>query len=229
LIAKKILQTSKDRQPKHVTRQLKNLCGTDWKYSHYTDAEVADYFQNNALDEFPLILKRFNQMPTGAHKADLFRYYYLFIEGGVFIDSDAMPLVPLDEISVGCDFFSVSSHHAADMIFQGFIGAKPGSQIIYEALMDAYTMDPEDLRNDYFRICRNLHAIIEAHKTEAKGRIRIFREDRFHKGAAKIMDDSNKIILLHYHDRTFPPRFPLVNMVRGAISAAVRTITHPRL
>ena len=43
------------------------------------DNEIIEFFKNNKLDEFPNIIEKFYSMPTGAHKADLFRYYFLYI------------------------------------------------------------------------------------------------------------------------------------------------------
>ena len=48
-------------------------------------------------------------MERGAHRADLFRYYYLYMEGGVFIDSDAMLMKDLNEIVADYEFFTVDS------------------------------------------------------------------------------------------------------------------------
>ena len=42
-------------------------------------------------------------MPIGAHKADLFRYYYLYINGGVYIDSDLMITTNIENIILNYD------------------------------------------------------------------------------------------------------------------------------
>ena len=40
--------------------------------------DIIEYFKTNPLDEFPLITDVFHKLKTGAHKADLFRYYFLY-------------------------------------------------------------------------------------------------------------------------------------------------------
>ena len=41
---------------------------------------------------------KYNSIKLGTHRADLFRYYYLYINGGIFIDSDAMIETDIENI-----------------------------------------------------------------------------------------------------------------------------------
>ena len=105
-IPRGLFQTSLQPQPEYVLKMLENRA-PNWNYKHFTDEEIVQYFIEHPESEFPFIVNRFHQMRFGAHKADLFRYYFLYQNGGVFLDSDAMIEQPLDKIVLEYDIFSV--------------------------------------------------------------------------------------------------------------------------
>lgn len=157
-IPKIILQSSKTTVPSYVIDVLTTKC-SGWQYIHFTDEDVIEYFKENPLDEFPLIAEQFNKFKKGAHKSDLFRYYYLYINGGFHIDSDAKIQANIDSIIKTYDFVSVYSS-IEGTLFQGIIGSTPKHPIIYEALKHAYSTDVNVLDNDYFLFCREIYDII---------------------------------------------------------------------
>jgi mannosyltransferase OCH1-like enzyme len=160
-IPKIIFQTSKERPPSYVVNMIKHMC-PKWIYIHFIDVDIIRFFKNNYLDQFPNIIDKFNSIKNGAHKADLFRYYYIYIKGGVFLDSDAMIQKNINNIVNNYDFFSVESIHYCPLcIFQGFIGAAPNNKIIYEALCHIYNVNIDILNNDYLLICRTLFNILK--------------------------------------------------------------------
>jgi mannosyltransferase OCH1-like enzyme len=158
-----LFQTSKDPPLKYVVDQLKEKA-TGWTYMHFTDKDILQFFKDHPLKEFPNIATVFHSFEKGEHKADLFRYYFLYVKGGVFVDSDAMIQVDLDSIVCDYEFFSVHSKYInPTSIFQGFIGCTPKNKIIYEALKDIYTIKPEELKN-YFVIVKHLYTIFQQYK-----------------------------------------------------------------
>jgi len=202
-IPKIIFQTSKERPKNYLIYMIKNLC-KDWTYIHFTDEDIIRFFKNNFLEEFPNIIQKFNSIKNGAHKADLFRYYFIYIKGGVFLDSDAMLQKNIDEIVNDYDFFSVeSTHYCPSCIFQGFIGAKPGNKIIYEALCHAYNVNIHELNNDYLLICRTLFNIL---KKKWNYKIKIYKEIYGSDEVAITIDDkNNSLILAHYQVKKIVP------------------------
>ena len=78
-------------------------------------------------------------MPTGAHKADLFRYYYLYIYGGVFIDSDLM--ITTNIVNIIKDYNLITVQGGGDGIFQGLLASTPKNKIMYDCLLDAYNIN----------------------------------------------------------------------------------------
>jgi mannosyltransferase OCH1-like enzyme len=97
VIPNTIFQTSIEKPEKCLVDKIIKKC-PDWTYKHFNDEEIISFFNENYIEEFKDIVKKFNNMPTGAHKADLFRYYYLYLNGGVFIDSDAMIEVNIEDV-----------------------------------------------------------------------------------------------------------------------------------
>ena len=68
----------------------------------------------------------------------------------------------INEIVNDFDFFSVeSTHYCPSCIFQGFLGANPKNQIIYEALCHAYNVNINTLNKDYLLICKTLFNILK--------------------------------------------------------------------
>jgi hypothetical protein len=157
-IPKTILQSSKNIVPAYVINFISTKCD-GWEYIHFTDEDIIAYFKEHPLDEFPLITEQFNKIKLGAHKSDLFRYYYLYINGGFHIDSDAKIQANIDTIVKSYDFVSVYSAHEGTL-FQGILGSTPKHPIIYEALKHAYNVDIEVLNKDYFLFCQEMYDII---------------------------------------------------------------------
>jgi len=86
-IPKVIIQTSKLRPPKYIIELIKSK-SEGWEYKHFTDEDIIEFMDNNPIEEFPKCPEIFHSFKMGQHKADFFRYYYLYIKGGVYVDSD---------------------------------------------------------------------------------------------------------------------------------------------
>ena len=200
-IPKVIFQTSITKQPQYVIDMIKSR-SPGWEYRHYTDAEIIQYFIMNPLEEFPFIINQFHRL-KGAFKADLFRYYFIYNEGGVFIDSDAMIEDDIENIVKDYEFFTVKSY-IPNTVFQGFLGAVPKNRIIYEALKDAYQVNMEQLYQYYHLLCANMYKIIYADNFEFP--YTLYTEGNGDSGVAATTNEEGKVILLH-HWRT--KRIPL--------------------
>jgi mannosyltransferase OCH1-like enzyme len=198
-IPKIILQTNYKVPESHVIEKITNYFPS-WTYYFFNDIDSIKYFIENPLEEFPDIVKKFVYMPTGAHRADLFRYYFLYLNGGIFMDSDAMVTMNIEQIiHPETDFFTVNSSAIPNSIFQGFIGAYPKNPIIYEALKQAYNTIPEELVKDYHLYCKQLYEILnEEFKKSEFQKIQIFYERTTNKGLTYDIHNSEKIIMVHY-------------------------------
>lgn len=80
------------------------------------------------FDDFPQkedLRKAWNLLKPGAYKADLWRYCQLYQHGGVYVDSFAMPHVPIDQMFAGlrgCTFISSREKYG---IHNGFMACTP--------------------------------------------------------------------------------------------------------
>lgn len=187
-----LLQTSPKKPPEYVLKMLEVFC-KNWSYHHYTDQEIVQYFIEHPEPEFPFIVNKFHEMRFGAHKADLFRYYFLYQNGGVFLDSDAMIECPLESIVQNYELFSVKSY-IENTIFQGFIGCIPRHPVLYAALKDAYLINVEELTNSYHLLTENMHRFFLENDSDKK----LYKELESTHDKAITVNDHGTPILTHY-------------------------------
>jgi hypothetical protein len=203
-IPKIIFQTHHSDIPDYVKEKIKEK-SPEWNYQFFKDNDIIHFFQSHPLPEFPDIIHKFYSMKRGEHKSDLFRYYFLYIHGGVFLDSDAMIEKNINNLVLSYDFFTVIGIDES-MYFNGFIGSVPRNKIIYQALQDAYYINQNDLMKDYFLLIRNLKRIVDNNKSYFN--IKLYKEKGNWTGVMPTVDESNhdEIILRHYYDSKIIPR-----------------------
>lgn len=201
-IPKIVMQTSVTKQPEYVINIIKSKC-PGWDYFHFTDDEIIKYFQENPIDELPNIVDKFKSFSKGQHKADLFRYYFLYLNGGIFLDSDAIFEVNIDEIIENYDNVFIRSFMKHTGFFNGFIVTYKKCPIIYDALKNAYNTENSTLRHDYFYFCKQLY---KAYESNNKGNIKIY-EESFKPGTTFTitLDSDNNKLLTHYFNSKIIP------------------------
>jgi hypothetical protein len=212
MIPKILLQTSKLPYPEYVQKIWQERVDKSWAINWFNDKMIIQYFKDNPLPEFPNVVDVFNSFSKGAHKADLFRYYYLYQHGGFFVDSDMMVHVNMNNIC--------AEHHdhvfvIADLpmlwesdphpiitpphVFNALIGCIPKSEIIYEALTDLYNVKPRLIDKHYFYVVYKLYVILQKHKN--KYNVLLFNETQpcEHPTETHTVDDSGNQIATHYY------------------------------
>lgn len=197
LIPKIIMQTAKNKPEQYVIDIIKEKC-PEWKYIHFIDSEIIQYLKENPIEEFPNIIEKFNSFSKGQHKADLFRYYYLYLNGGIFLDSDAIFEVNINDIIKSYDSVFVKSFMPNTHLFNGFIVTYPKSAILYDALKHAYETEDKILQKRYHYFCEELWRIYNKHNLP---NMKIYQEhNRSHKGygGSIILDDNGDKIISHY-------------------------------
>jgi hypothetical protein len=166
-VTKILFQSSVFKPPAYlIERHLRH--NPDWQYIHFDDDEVFEYISNNPIEEFPNSLEIAKKL-KGPHRIDFFRYYYLYLNGGVYLDYDAVLEVSLNDIVKNYNFFTVKSILNNDSIFNGFIGAEPKNILIFQALKAMYNANIKEGENDYFYNCIALMNIINNYKQVLKG------------------------------------------------------------
>ena len=202
MIPKIFVQTSRKKPEKYIVDMIRQR-SPNWEYQHYTDDEIITFFAENPIDEFPNIIAKFYTLNYGEHRADLFRYYFLYVKGGIYMDTDAMIYDDIDNIIKTSEFITVNSSYFPETVFQGFLGATPRHNLIYKALKDLYNTPIENLRNEFHLLCKNLYGFI---KEDRNSNILLLEEVFGNDSEAHIKNNENKTVLIHYHIQKIIPQ-----------------------
>lgn len=132
------------------------MLGPDWTYLHFLDSDILEFLEKNPRPEFPGAIEIFKKIKRGEHKADFFRYYFLFVKGGFFMDSDAMIYCPIDQVTLDYKFVSVNSSIVHGTIFQGILGAEPENPLIKKSLQFFFQGDLSALDSNYHLLCKSM-------------------------------------------------------------------------
>ena len=215
-IPRTILQNTKDEPvPGYAVDKIMALA-PGWSYVCFTDAQTVEYLTRykdgggeGGEREFPDILEKYQAISRGAHKSDLFRYFYLYLNGGVFIDSDAMITCPLDDVAQDFELFTGNTP-GESRIFNGFLGTTPKNPAIRQLLAEAYATDPHDLRSNYFLYCQQGYSVLSKMMNETPSpavSIKMYDERFTDNGTASTFgDDGVSVILIHYYASKVIPR-----------------------
>lgn len=186
-----VLQTSREKPEQAHIDYLMARC-VDWEYRHFVDAEIETYINDHPIAEFPDMLDKWRAFPNGAHRADFFRYLFLYLEGGVFLDSDAMIYQPITSLVKQHTIFTVQAKNPG-LIFQGILGSVPRHPVIYAALYDIYHTSPANVERDYHRFCRAFKKITVGLHFCAPVKLYVEKADNL--GKTAIFDDDKRTVL----------------------------------
>jgi hypothetical protein len=145
-IPKIIFQTSRIKN--HLLTRYFTEEYPDYRYVYFDDKDAIEYFVNNSLEEFPSPQDQFKFLNKGAFRADFLRYYWLYINGGIYIDTDIEIVTSLNELISNNAFVGViTSNRKA---FNGFIACEPQHPIIYDSLKHIYNCKTNINNYGYF-------------------------------------------------------------------------------
>ena len=197
--------------PEYVVEMIMRLA-PGWQYMHFNDAQRREFLRTHsqaegAEEEFRDILDKYAAIQHGAHRCDLFRYYFTYLNGGVYLDSDAMIKQPLDEICGDLDFF-IGNTPGKGRVFNGFFGTTPKNPVIRQFLCEAYrTVD--QLHRNYFLFCRQGHDILASfeQQQQQQQQLRIKRlDERIKRDHADVETEDGVVLLTHYFKhKVIPP------------------------
>ena len=134
-IPKVIMQTGYTEKYESTTKTEIMEMNPSFQYEYYNDKDCINFLEKNFPKDVTIA---FNKLKPGAFKADLFRYCYLYINGGVYLDLDILPKKPINQLLVNnVDFISCLENRAGrhiNGIFQGFIACKKGIRFLKTAI-----------------------------------------------------------------------------------------------
>lgn len=134
VIPKKVMQTYFDisKIPQKVYNNIA-IYANGFEHIIYDNNSALSF-----LDEFYSkdVVKAFNKLKHGAHKADLLRYCLLYIYGGIYLDIKTELIAPLIDIfysNSNIDIYVVLMNDK-NGIYNGVIGAKPQNKIFLKLI-----------------------------------------------------------------------------------------------
>lgn len=148
-IPKVIIQTSNYNMNKNI--QHNNAITSiiemnpEYEYKFFNDTEsrqfIIDNFKENILEEdndkkyfLSDIIIAYDKLIPGSYKADLFRYCYLYINGGCYIDCKIIMKKPLNKIIDKDDSIVVCLEN--DILYNGVIFTEKNNKLMYNCIIN---------------------------------------------------------------------------------------------
>ena len=128
-IPRSIIQTMRPPVPPYVKKAWTKL-NPEFEYLFFDDVDARRFIEENYA---PVHVDLFDKLKQPKYKADLFRYCYLYKNGGIYADIDLQPLVPLVKfIHPTTQFFSVWT--GTESIMQAYLAVVPKSPFMKQAI-----------------------------------------------------------------------------------------------
>merc|ERR1712241_1578456 len=102
-IPKSLYTVSKDSK-KSLTQLALMEQNPEWNHEHYSDEEAFQFIEEYCGED---VANAYQCLVPPAYRADLFRFCILYMKGGLYLDSDLMPLVKLEELYDPCSVATV--------------------------------------------------------------------------------------------------------------------------
>jgi hypothetical protein len=152
-IPKVIMSTYPDKNkiPIKVFQNI-NKFASDYTYKIFDDTDIIHFLKTYYP---PNVLSTFHQLKRGAHKADLFRYCYLYQFGGIYLDIKTELIRGLTSIfdKKNVQLYTVLSMHNGT-IYQGIIGTVPKNPFFIK-LIEHITNTPNPKK--YFEFTKEFY------------------------------------------------------------------------
>ena len=149
-IPKIIVQTYNKPIPNKVYEQFKKYA-KGYKHVIFNDKDCRDFIQKH----FPQAISKFNSF-GGPHKADLFRYCFLYINGGIYLDIKTELIRNIDGLFNDNNFTTAITNGTNGRIYNGIIATKKNNKILLDLINDIIKT-PYD---NSFKIMPNYHTFI---------------------------------------------------------------------
>ena len=127
-----LIQTYYDKKkiPQKVYDNI-NKYASNYKHIIFDDDDCIKFLSENYS---PVVVKRFNSLKLGAFKADLFRYCWLYKNGGVYMDIKTILLKDINKIFTDKTKLYTVNCLSKTAIYQGIISTPPNNPIFKELI-----------------------------------------------------------------------------------------------
>lgn len=111
------------------------------------------------------IITRFNDLKFGAHKADLLRYCYLYVYGGIYLDIKVILIKHLDTIFKNKKYFYSTLSPFNKTLHNGFIASKPRNKLFLQLIWHIINIPLYQINNRfklyYLSFCQDFYIQIQ--------------------------------------------------------------------
>jgi mannosyltransferase OCH1-like enzyme len=199
LIPKKIYQSWKTKiLPDFLEKNVKitKTLNPDYEYVLYDDEDCKNFLLKNFGINYS---NAFEVLIPGAFKCDFWRYAMLYVNGGIYIDMDMIPLLPFDSFIENDDeFLSIVDRddNGAPGIYQSFIACSPRHPILLYSLQLCFAnittrrysenqilsvTGPGLMAVAFNLFFENKNTLAKIHPGDYKNGIKLFSADKEHK------------------------------------------------
>lgn len=163
-IPKTIMLTNKDKTniPDHIYEQYERHA-KGYTLTVYDDKDCELFLKTEYPPE---VLDKFRSLRTGAHKADLFRYAYLYKRGGVYLDVKTVLLKDLDSFVNHDEPMFYVVYTDQKRLYNGILCTPPGNEYFLRLLDDMVFGPP--IRS-YIQVCESAARILKEHLLSSSG------------------------------------------------------------
>ena len=133
IIPNNLIQTYYDKKkiPQYIFDNVQ-LYANNYKYILLDDNDailfLTKYFNIK-------IVQRFNDLKLGAHKADLLRYCYLYVYGGIYLDIKTILIKHLDDIFTNKTYFYTCLIDFNTVIYNGLVACCPRNPLMLSLIL----------------------------------------------------------------------------------------------
>ena len=164
-IPKILMQTISDKSkiPEKVFKNVQKYAG-DFKHVIFDDDDCINFIKEYYPQE---VLETFNRLKIGAHKADLFRYCYLYINGGLYADIKTEFIKPVSSVFSRQKLTVVVGSVIVDSknIYNGVIYTQPRHPIFLE-LISHIVHTSKQTNFDYLIFCNHFYKILKRYEDD---------------------------------------------------------------
>lgn len=131
----KIIQTWRDINP-HQT--ISHAISSIKSFNGLANHKFFDNVAQRMSIMCPRTLTAYDKLVPGAYRADVWRYYYLFNHGGIYIDAKLVQVAPFDYLLDKYDLIIVKDRNNG-CIYNGFICVRPEHPLLSATLSKCIT------------------------------------------------------------------------------------------
>ena len=164
-IPKKILQIyfqGEEYIPPYVRKNITDK-NPEWEYHFFDQEKCSNFLRENFDDSY---VDKMNSFKKYAHKADLFRICWLYINGGVYMDADLEIFIPFDKLlndfkgkfstminnfrrNLYDDVVSNLFGYKHETLINSIMVSTKGNNLVKECIKNIMKIDQEDLEDNY--------------------------------------------------------------------------------